>query len=286
MDECYIDQTEKSPNHFKTLKYITKVLSRTNDDINTITIETFADRIRNYKTSNGTILSYGSIKCLFYTMQRERSDWDFATMKLVKNTFWNQEKPASNLYNTEITNKIINMIMYFIEGLFNGTLNNTKHQVARAILITLATNLRMAEILQLKKRHLRQLINNEIITIHIKKKVKGVRVLVHNWLLKPLLDMISKDTDDDDCKIVNVTRSVINKMIKENTVGIEDVNVKLGIQSIRKINTTLIIEHGDITLAQEFNRHTRSEVTQQYYNNKTYIGPTINKLMKQNHSVS
>ncbi|QBB28648.1 VLF-1 [Homarus gammarus nudivirus] len=281
MDICFINTSDFSKNHVNTVKYIKH--SVFNDDVSrfkTISIAEFGDILRQYKTKRGTPLCYGSIKCLFYTMAKERPDWDFDEMKRVKNTFWVKGSISNNLYNSEMSDKIMNMIEHFVVGFFNHQFYDIQKDVAIAVIITVATNLRIAEIKQLKRRHIIDIINGRVINIKMKKKYKGLVVLAHKWLLQSLLDSLPSSNDgDDDRYLVTIATSTINKYIK-NYIKVSDKHVKFGIQSIRKVNTTLILEHCNIELAQAFNRHTKTETTQKYYNNKTYIGPTINKIVK------
>ncbi|UVX94909.1 VLF-1 [Callinectes sapidus nudivirus] len=283
MDEilCYRNTLENSKNHHLTIKYIkTRIIP--NKDIKKISIQEFSDELKKYKTKDGNNLKYGSIKCLFYTMMKERSDWEPRIAKQYKNSFWTKKShTSSNLYNTEDSQKIKQMILNFIKNYFTNNLKKSENEVAMAIIIAVATNLRMAEIRQLKKKHLLQIVNGEMINIKIKKKIKGVRVLSHKWLLSALLDKLPADMENNKL-LITVSRSFINRTIKAHTLGVMD-STKLGIQSIRKVNTTMILEHCNVTTAQIFNRHTRSDTTQQYYNNKTYIGPQINQIMKLNH---
>ena len=283
-DEFYIDKNVKTKTHINVIKYIKKWILKPDDDLNIISIIDFSKRIEDYRLQKtGQPLCYGSIKSLFYTMQKERSDWDYKTMKRYKNKFWKQVSETSNLYNAEITEKISDMILFYVQGFIQKSLSNViEMEVAKAIIVTLATNFRMSELLQLKKKHIKQIINGDILNIHIKKKLKGFRILAHNWLLEILLTHL--EHVDDDCFVVKASRSEINKLIKKRTFV--ETDIKLGIQCIRKVNTTLLIQHGNIKIAQVFNRHTRSSVTAQYYNNKTYIAPTIDKIMKKYHGES
>ncbi|UBZ25632.1 VLF-1 [Carcinus maenas nudivirus] len=281
-DLCFIDTTVKSKNHNNTVKYINKKIL-TDGSINTIGIEEFGEVLKNYRTKYNTKLSYGSIKCLFYTMQKERSDWNINAMKKVKNSFWTKSNSSANLYDLETTNKIKDMILYCIKNLFDQKLDKLENYVAMAVLLTVATNLRISEIKQLKKKHLIQIVNGEMINIKIKKKFKGIHLLSHIWLIKKILSLITAESNE--YTLVPLSHNFINRKIRQFTADIDPLT-KLGIQAIRKVNTTLLIEHCDIETAQIFNRHTKSDTTQKYYNNKTYIGPKINQIMKLNHSIS
>ncbi len=291
MDECYVDRSVKTKTHESTMRYIRHWILKPTDDANTITIGAFADRLRRYRTrERNEKLSYGSVKCLFYTMQKERGDtWDIEEMKRVKNTFWVSKRSAfdalrssdNNLYGTEMTAKISTMILYFASNLFCNTFFNAKLiAVARAVVLTLATNLRASELLQLRKKHLQQMVDGEVVNIRTKKRIKGIRFLSQDWLILKLLLQIRDEPSD--FVLVPVSKSFINKCIRAQIPDIPK-GVKCGIHSIRKVNTTLLIEHGDLSLAQLFNRHSKSEVTGQYYNNRTYVGPTINRIMRENH---
>nr|WOZ57633.1 VLF-1 [Menippe mercenaria nudivirus] len=289
-DLCYIDRSIKSKNHLNTIKYIRKWILKPSDKLSTITIPQFVERLKTYRTQNtNKALSYGSIKCLFYTMQKERSaTWDWNEMREAKNKFWVKRtafdtlRSNDNLYDSEMTERIRTAIMYFARVLFGREYASAEVVfVARCVIITVATNLRISEILQLTKKHLQQILDNEIINIRIKKKKTGVKLLSHDWLLKAMLKQLAHQ--GDEYKLVQVSKSFINKTIRVH-MGDVPQNMKFGIHSIRKVNTTLLIEHGDLKIAQLFNRHNKKDVTRQYYNNKTYIAPTINSIMKQQHA--
>ncbi|UHB41781.1 VLF-1a [Macrobrachium rosenbergii nudivirus] len=277
----YVDTQSISSNHLKILKYIEKYITR---DIDSISISEFSNLIREHKLQNGNKLAYGSIKNLFYTMAKHRkTDWNLKEMKLAKNKFWSKINPNDNLYTEEEEKVIINMINFYV----NHFISNYKYKnnkildnVSFAVILTVATNLRISEIKQLRKYHLRQIIDNKIINIKTKKKLSGIYILSHKWLIETIL----KNVEDkyDDALLIQVSTATINKHIK---LKLQDTSIKCGIQGIRKITTTQLIKDGDIKLAQTFNRHSSAETTAKYYNNKTYITPTINRVISNKYSL-
>ncbi|UOT91804.1 VLF-1 [Aratus pisonii nudivirus] len=276
---CYTDKSKRSRNHVRTLRYIKTKILKTYDNLHSITLLDFCERLKFYRTNHNQPLSFGTIKCLLYTMKKE-NNWDEEQLKIEKNKFWHKFKNTNdNLYDAVTTKNIINMIEYYTQNYFRNNLNGVENQVAIAILITLATNLRINEILQLNKKHLQQIINVEIIHIKLKKRVRGIQVLSQKWILKALLLKL-KDFPEYET-ILQISKSTINKYIKLRTINSSSINI--GIHSIRKINTTLLLEHGSIDIAQQFNRHNKANTTYNYYNNKTYIGPVLNRIMKTNH---
>lgn len=278
MDSCFIDSSVKSKNHNNTIKYICKcILANDVELVNTISIEDFTTAIKRYKTSSGKSLSYGSIKCLYYTMMNERQDWDTKLAKKSKNEFFSKSDSFS-LYDSITSGKIMDSILIFVKYVLDlPGYEDTMVFVGRAIIIVLATNLRMAEVKQIQVRHLYMILKNETINIKFKKRLKGVRLLAHNWLIRGLVDTLPKEYNQDDL-VVKVAKSTINRYLKDCINVPKDLS--LGIQAIRKVNTTLLLEYCNLETAQTFNRHTRAETTDKYYNNRTYIGPMINKTMQ------
>lgn len=180
MDECFTDRSIKTKTHNNTIKYIKKWILKDDDNIHTISVRKFSERLRSYRTNvTKKKLSYGSIKCLFYTMAKERATtWNFELMKKEKNKFWTKQtafdalRSNDNLYDTSMTNKICAMILHFISILFSDQFYEQKLvHVGRAVALTVATNLRISEILQLRKKHIQQMVDGEIVNIRTKKKV-------------------------------------------------------------------------------------------------------------------
>ncbi|UVT30844.1 VLF-1a [Penaeus vannamei nudivirus] len=281
-NNVFIDTSLPTKAQSLTLKYIRNNIT---NNIDTISIDDFAELVKNFKLKNGKMLAYGSIKCLFYTMYKHRmGDWDIKKMKAAKNKFWDITSHRSGeSYNVEMEGVIKDMIEYFISYLFDKvpSVNLTFKDVAIAIYITLATNLRISEIKQLTKKHIIQMMNDEIVTIRIKKKRKPIKIMANKKMLDKFLFNQKIKTLDDNQPLIRISKSLINETIRKyiSTKTSITENQKFGIQSIRKVNTTIIIQSLNLQVAQNFNRHSNANTTFHHYNTKTYINTVIDNVI-------
>ena len=273
----FIDTTISTATHCKILTYIKKHITA---NVDIVTIPEFSQLISQYKTTKtGKSFAYGSVKSLFYTMMKHRQgDWNLMEMKTAKNKFWTKTHPTDNLYSQEKETQILDMILYYMQHLVSPMFNKEHpgilDNVSLAIAITVATNLRISEIKQLTLSHLHHMMRDEVVNIRTKKRSKGVVILAHKWLIEKIITLLI--THAESALIITISTSCLNKHIK---LKLADPTTVCGIQGIRKVNTTQLIKDGTITLAQTFNRHSNASTTQKYYNNQTYIGPIVNKVL-------
>lgn len=280
-DSLFIYKNAISKGQQKTLNYIKNNIT---PDIDTISVEGLAKCIEQYKNSKGRMLAYGSIKCIFYTMMKyRRHDWDIKEMKKWKNSFWiktNHFTLMVDHYSADMESSIKDMIEYFVSYFFGvaTTISRSYYYTSLAVCITLATNLRISEIKQLTKKHIRQILNDEHLTIRIKKKKKSIQIMANKTLIREILSRLDNFSELE--MLVPISKSSINYIIRQNVHNSNVIGQKIGIQSIRKVNTTIIIGNIDLETAQYFNRHTNRNITFDHYNTKTYIAPAINEVIK------
>ena len=161
-----------------------------------------------------------------------------------------------------------------------------------SVVLTLCTNLRSSELKQLTYSHVRNILNRQSVPIRIKKKFKPTFILANIDMLQGFNDKIvefAKLHGGEKELLIQSTTSSINKhfrtacynlAVKQNIIKEGDEFIHLGVQAIRKINTTALIESGSLKLAQLFNRHNNSQTTDLYYNTGNYMSSKMNSLYK------
>ncbi len=275
-ENVFIDTTKKTTAHESKMAYVRHITP----NADTISIEEFSTLLRNFRKKLGGPLAYGSIKCLFYTLYKHRlGDWDEVEMKRAKNTFYvHRENNIS--FTQEEEDKIKEMVKYFISYVFGQQeyICSKYIYVAIAVYLVMATNLRISELQQLEVRHLDDMINDNVLNIKIKKKKRGLKIVSNNTMIQKLKERITGLYENKYSKLIPVSKSYINKMIRRR-VNLDDKTKLLGIQGIRKINTTILIQTLNLDVAQKFNRHTKSNVTFNYYNTRNYIPTAINTTL-------
>ena len=87
--------------------------------------------------------------------------------------------------------------------------------------------------------------------------------------------------------LIKISSVSINKLFRKKLMEFSaksnikiNINMKYGMQSIRKVNTTILISEDSVELAQLFNRHIKTDTTLQYYDNKTYVEGQINRVLR------
>ena len=78
----YIDTTIKTEAHYKSLKYVNKILDQFDTTIDTLTDEKLTEIIKNYQTKTNQPLAYGSVNCLLSTIKKENPNIKLTTYKL------------------------------------------------------------------------------------------------------------------------------------------------------------------------------------------------------------
>lgn len=284
---CYIDTSKSTPSQEKGVEYIKKILFLYNENIDTVTVLKFFEILSNYKTKNDNLLTYGSIKYILSVMCKYRPEFkNHESYKIEKFRLWTERNKITIEKYTKTEERLIkNAIIYFINQFISDKNFTSNYYTGIAVLIALATNFRISEIKQLTLNHLYKLQNDETINIKIKKKTKSMHIIVNKKLLNFLVNKLESDKFSKFDYIVTISKTMINKNLKKYVQTNYQKNINIGIQSIRKINTTLLIENGSLELASVFNRHTSKQVTDQYYNTQNYVETYVNKIFKDTHQV-
>lgn len=280
MEECaFLDIREPTKSQLAGLRYVSKILSSHNTTIDNVTIDKLLYIIQNYKvliTNNG--LSPGSIKYILSVMYKYRPELkETDEAKKFSSIFKrNQVFDNNNMLsgNEEIAIKA--SILYFTNLFVTNINDNALYYTSLAIQLVLCTNLRSSEIQQLTMYHLQQLVKNQTIAIRIKKKLKPIHIISNQEMLKATIAILSERVVNIHELLLKVSKVCINATFKAHTDLPK--SSRIGIQAIRKINTTILIKHGSLELASVFNRHTSKEMTDKYYNTKSYVEPFINNI--------
>ena len=285
--------------------YINKILTSYNYSIENITANALYDILKNYrkKISNGP-LSNGTIKCLLSTIAYYRRDLRqdsvfqniYKLNKKINNNNNNNNSDFSTLDKNQ-ENFVCDTIAYFVDIFstidsandeeFNILIKNFKinYYTGLAVLLTLITNMRSGELKQITLNNLKQMMNNEAVSIKIKKRQTYLMVLVNCGLLKNIMpSLIRRNRATDGEPLIKVSIVSINKAFRNKLMELMNKtsnDIKYGLHTIRKINTTILIAEDLVEMAQVFNRHKSKDTTIYYYDNKTYIDENqLNKVMK------
>uniref|UniRef100_A0AAU8GCC3 Tyr recombinase domain-containing protein n=1 Tax=Faxonius propinquus nudivirus TaxID=3139431 RepID=A0AAU8GCC3_9VIRU len=288
MNNCFVDTILETKSQIVGTKYITKILLKYNETIETISINHLFNILNTYKVSNNSrFLAYGSIKYILSIILKKRNDIkENSSYKLYLQTLWKKRSSLDVFHISDIEeNAIKQSILFFTQKFIDSKKETCKsiYYTSLAILLTLCTNLRSAELQQLTIDHIYKILKNDPINIHIKKRKKSLVILHNKTMLQAVLNHLElvNNHNQNNYKLINISTTCINDTLKKQIqiyLPQINTNAKYGIQAIRKINTTILIEYGSILLAQKFNRHLDKSVTMKYYNTNNYITKYINKI--------
>ncbi|AEW69577.1 very late expression factor 1 [Helicoverpa zea nudivirus 2] len=145
-------------------------------------------------------------------------------------------------------------------------------ELSPSIILCICTNLRMNELQQLTRKSLMDIVEGRKVNIKIKKRSRFIRVLYIRDILLKFLDFLTSHTNEDSDRIVTVSRSTLNKMLRsallERGASPDEL---FGIQSIRVFNTTRMIANLPLGLVARFNRHRRMETTSHFYDSGNVV---------------
>lgn len=277
-EECFIDTSFATQSHHQGLKYIKKILKKYNETVDSITLDKLYFILNNFKTKYNKPLSYGSSKFIVSILTKTKNGWgdeNFIEFKQkLKNDKYKVEvNPLTPQDEQAIKDACISALSIFTSNHSNKTL----HETSLMVLLVLCTNFRISEVKQLTFNHLISLLNNETISIRIKKKLKPVSCIVNKEILGNIIETLKLQNRNVDNKILlGRSKVILNKTFKSLCKCNHD--VKLGVQALRKVNTTQIIRHSTLEVAQIFNRHTNSQVTDKYYNTQSYVLANIDNV--------
>lgn len=170
-----------------------------------------------------------------------------------------------------------------------------KKECSLVVILTMCLNLRQSEVKQLTIALLEDILGNRPVAIKTKMRVKSVVLPVNMELLSSVLPKIKvymnmkyshRDVSDQFLKNqLMLTYSMrhitgfLRKMILANTLHpSSDINVYLGIQMLRKINTTDMLKHMPPLFVAQFNRHKAIDTTTEHYKTKYYENRAMDGL--------
>lgn len=296
----YKDISKPSKTHEVTKKYLDKILKSHNYSIENITADALYDIFKSYKKKHSVgSLSNGTIRCLLSTIANYRKDLSqdpvflniYKSIKNLNEILDNSKPTLDKSQENLICNAISHFVDIFtsIDGANERDFNilikkhKVKYYTGLAVILTLMTNMRSNELQQVTLNNLRQMMNNEAVSIKIKKRQSFITVLANPDILKIIMPSLTRRNQETlDSPLIKISTVSINKAFRNKlmeTNNLTDNNIKYGIQSIRKVNTTILISEDSVELAQVFNRHRNTDTTLQYYDNKTYVESQLNKVM-------
>lgn len=180
--------------------------------------------------------------------------------------------------------------------------------LALTVVCVLATNMRISEVGQLTWRQIQSIINKNPINIRVKKRIQTIKVVGNIPLLRKFLPILKQiellrnfyATESvfgynrnklflinriQSNKVLLHTASTINARFRDaydallrtyHIVKREQCTI-LGVQAIRKINTTILVQHNNYNAAKMFNRHSNARITN-YYNTRNFYSSKMNTI--------
>lgn len=278
-NECFIDTSLNSVSHQKGLYYIEKILNKYNVTIDDITLDKLFFILSDFKTKYKKPLSYGSCKFIISILTKTKNGWgDQNFIEFKRRIKHDKYKVESDPLTREVELAIRQACKEAVAIFTSNHSNSILYETSLMILLVLCTNFRISEVKQLTFNHLHSLMNSETISIRIKKKLKPVHCIVNKELLGNIISTLNiqlRIKNANTCLLKHST-VILNKTFKRLCDC--EKNVRLGVQAIRKVNTTEIIKHTNLDVAQVFNRHTNSLITDKYYNTQSYILANIDNV--------
>ncbi|QLI62416.1 VLF-1 [Dikerogammarus haemobaphes nudivirus] len=280
--ECFKDLSLPTKSHEKGLIYVKNILKIYNENVETITLENLYKILTTFKTKYGTNLSYGSIKFIVSVITKFRNGWnDKILYKNFKRALWEKRFETETVKITKTEEDAIQHGIDVAIQNFNAN-HKTKslYETGLMVLIVLTTNFRSSEIQQLKLFHLHQLLKGESISIRVKKKIKPIYCIVNKDLLLKIITLVTKQERYKSLtsNLFTLSKVTLNKTFKK-LCNLPQTS-RIGVQGLRKVITTNIINNTSLEVAQTFNRHNNKSVTDQYYNTQSYITSYIDNIFK------
>lgn len=244
--------------------------------------------------------SFNTIRIIILYINKLMRPVDIEFLKLIH--FYSDQREIENLFKIKKSRlytldiDIENVLMKSIKNILkNKNASGYKRTIKLAIIMVFATGLRSSEVLQLKNRHVKLIFDktfntsdfvNVTIDIRVKKSLSGTtNLFVNSKLLNAFRREFLTDTDINirDLKFFKISKSKLNKVFRDYILSTNADNrkladLKLGIQIVRKLNTTLMnramVRMEDIA---KFNRHSNRFITQTHYDNSR----TLNRILQE-----
>lgn len=289
----YVDTAKKSKAYAVGLRYCARILEEHNTSVDSVTDDELREIFATHRLRKpaGAKLSYGSVKYVLSILKRARPDEIALTMgQLERDAIVTPQLNYLRRFTPDTERRVKETILFFVRILAkchtraDYLRSAPLYDTCLAVVLTLATNLRSSELKQITFEHVARIFNRQPVSIRVKMRCKSIVIVANLEMLKLFLPQIKVIGGGDRAKpLLSASVSTINRLFREafeNTTATSDDrdDWRIGLQAIRKINTTVLIEHGTLKLAQAFNRHASSEITDKYYNTQNYISNVVNRV--------
>lgn len=166
-----------------------------------------------------------------------------------------------------------------------GLIDLGEYESCLVVIISLATTMRLDEILQMKLRNLKEILEQKMtsispkgngqnrfiplntILIYLVNTVLNNRNKVESYLRQSNSKLDSKREDKFIVEyVITSSASYLKKKIKE-LAALASLHIPvLGFKPFRKLTTTVLIDNGGLNIASALNNHKDISTTQEYYN--------------------
>ncbi|CAD6220565.1 GSCOCT00011558001.2-RA-CDS [Cotesia congregata] len=297
----FIDELKYHSSTLKTHNAHLKKLQKLGINLLSLTDETINDQLMQIKKSGADSkeLSNNYINGIYATIRRLRPSLTKTRRELGLHL---QNNPNSIYRDQDTFMGTMKMLLDIVKDITEtNILECTRLRPRRivdtqiAIVLTLLTNLRSSELMQLQVKHINMIDRELPLSIQTKHRNTSIKILRMGKLFDGLYPQIVKLALHRDKLYNSTTNSNFSVTIKQNTVvqntfliscKIDTINkvlrefyersnkkkppYALGLKSIRTLNTTIMITHNELLLAQTLNRHRDLNVTLKHYNSSCF----------------
>nr|CAR40190.1 putative VLF-1 protein [Chelonus inanitus] len=291
----YYDQLAYRPSTIKTHEAHLKKLKQLNIVVSKITNNNVEEVLKYIQKSSpsGKEFSIAYINSIYASIKRENPNVtkhiEYLDRYQSNPLAVNDEKILDGMKNLIIDT--VKNVRDFVDGKYTEMESKRLIDTRLAILLTLLTNLRSSELLQLRIKHLHMIDREQTVSIRAKHRIESIKILKMGKLFDLLYPMIIKvvmkrDKLDQHCSLNDLINNTINnseynevllissqsdsinKTLRElyANVNQSEPSTALGLKIIRSLNTTLMVQHNELALAQNINRHKDINVTLRHYN--------------------
>lgn len=286
MESCaYVDTSVDSEALLRGLVYVRKLLLP-HFRIDTITNEQLLQLLKEKKTKNNEPLTTNSFVYILSIIKKKNPAITLTQRDLPNHVIDNR----INETDEKLIKKAIFHHISFMANI-DTEQNYVKHRLwynaGIAVLLSCAVCLRSSELIQLTFENYVQILNGQPVAIRIKKRAKSPILLGNIELLNKYFPYVKKIVSyekkhvQNSIRLINISIVSFNKVFKltvESFARDENVGIAstLGMHSIRKIATTIILDKtDDADMAKRFMRHDHSATTLRYYDTGNYIGKKL-----------
>lgn len=286
----YIDRTKISQSAQKSDRYLKKLLN----------LKEYSEFQKNRDETLGLFeefaktLSHNTIKLLHTVLFKNVPQFD-PPIRLYDISIFRTPPPPFYLQHPEIDELLTTLVENYHKMLCNVPQKKSgQYETAIAVWFTMCSNLRNHELAQVTFRQIKKILNRQPVQIKTKRRITSVTIAI----IKPLFDLHfervrqyitryyhGKGVNFWDLKLVNISDTVINANIRSALYALaQERNIQLpekktyGIQSIRRLNTTLLSSKLSEYDVMQFNRHQSSSVSRLHYNTMSYGATKLDRM--------